>query len=392
MFRLGRLFLFGLIVALLSAPGAVAQSNLPDGAPQALTQFDTDWSNHSVDLSELRSGGPPKDGIPSIDAPSFLSADAASEWIEPHEPVILLEHHGVAKAYPLQILIYHEIVNDVVGGTPVAITFCPLCYSAVVFVRVVDGAPVTFGVSGMLRHSDMVMYDRRTESLWQQVTGRAIVGDQTGATLKRLPAQILSFEHVRQHVPDVRILDRPEGVNRPYGRNPYAGYDDVSQRPFLYDGPSDGRLPPMEKAVTVSRGNEHVAYPHSTTRAERVIHDDVDGTPLVVFHAPGAVSALDADRIADSRGVGSTGVFDRRVGEQTLTFAYDADAGDAGRFTDDQTGSTWTILGRAVDGPLQGTQLTRIPHGDYFAFAWFAFRPETRVYGVESEPPAEKRK
>jgi hypothetical protein len=368
------------LTLLIGGTAACAQStaDLPPDAPAPLKQFDTDWSKHTIDFSTLRSGGPPKDGIPSIDAPTFIPPSRASDWLQPQEPVIALHHNGNAKAYPLQILTFHEIVNDRIGGTPVAVTFCPLCYAALVFDRRIDGEAVEFGTSGMLRNSDLVMYDRTTESLWQQLTGKAIVGDRAGTTLSQVPAQIISFGQFRENFPRGSVLSRDTGYSRNYGQNPYAGYDDIDKRPFLYDGPRDDRLPPMEKVVAVSLGGTHVAYPHSVTRKERVIHDTVAGRPLVVFHAEGAVSALDKSRIAESKAVGSTGVFDRRADGQTLTFRY-----DDGRFVDEETGSTWTVTGRAVDGPLQGAQLDRVEHGNHFAFSWFAFRPETAVYGTE---------
>jgi hypothetical protein len=358
----------------------LSQPSLPPGAPPALQQFDTDYATHSIDLSTLKSGGPPKDGIPSIDDPSFVSVDAAGDWIAPEEPVILLEHGETARAYPLQILTHHEIVNDRIDGTPVAVTFCPLCYSALVFKRTLDGQVVEFGVSGLLRNSDLVMYDRKTETLWQQFTGEAIVGTLTGHTLKQLPSQIISFRQFADTHPDGTVLSRDTGYNRPYGRNPYAGYDDIEQTPFAFDGPVDDRLPPMAKVVAVTIGDTHKAYPHSTTEAERVIHDTVAGRPLAVLHAPGAVSALDAARIARSKETGSTGVFDRRVNGRTLHFSY----ADEGRFRDEETGSTWTVTGRAIQGPLKGTQLDRLPSGDYFAFAWFAFRPNAVLYNAGS--------
>jgi hypothetical protein len=364
----------------LASTTAVAQSSLPPDAPRALQQFDTDLTNTTVDLSTLRSGGPPKDGIPSIDNPSFVSIGAARDWIDPKEPVIALEIDGEVKAYPLQILTHHEIVNDRVGGMPVAVTFCPLCYSSIAFKRTLDGAPVTFGVSGLLRNSDLVMYDRTTETLWQQFTGEAIVGDRAGAELEIVPSQLISFRQFTENYPNGRVLSRDTGHNRPYGQNPYAGYDDVDSSPFAYDGPTDDRLPPKEKVIAVELDGTHKAYPHSVTKEKRVIHDTVADRPIVVVHAPGAVSALDARRIAESKEDGSTGVFDRRADGRTLTFSY---AGD-GRFTDEETGSTWTVTGRAIDGPLEGTQLDRIAHGDYFAFSWFAFRPEAALYTSSS--------
>ena len=358
---------------------AQAQS-LPTNAPPALQQFDTDYSKHSIDLSTLKSGGPPKDGIPSVDTPSFISVEAASDWVASEEPVIAFEHEGTARAYPLQILTHHEIVNDRVGGTPVAVTFCPLCYSALVFERTLDGEPVEFGVSGLLRRSDLVMYDRTTETLWQQLTGKAIVGDRTGHTLEQVPSQIVSFRQFTEAHPDGEVLSRDTGYDRPYGRNPYAGYDDIDNKPFAFDGPVDDRLPPMEKVVAVSVEETHKAYPHSTTEEERVIHDTISDRPVAVFHTPGAVSALDAAEIADSKEVGATGVFDRRVDGKTLTFSY----ADDGHFRDEETGSTWTVTGEAIRGPLEGTQLERIQSGDYFAFAWLAFRPDAAIYDAKA--------
>jgi len=304
----------------------------------------------------------------------------ARDWIAPEEPVIAVEHGGVARAYPLQILTHHEIVNDRMAGTAVAVTFCPLCYSALVFERTLDGEAVEFGVSGLLRRSDLVMYDRKTETLWQQLTGEAIVGDLTGQTLKQLPSQIVSFRQFGEVHPEGEVLSRDTGYNRSYGRNPYAGYDDIDNKPFAYDGPIDDRLPPMEKVVAVSVGNVHKAYPHSKTEEERVIHDTIGEQPLVVFHAPGALSALDAARIEDSKETGSTGVFDPRVEGRTLQFSYV----DRGRFRDAETGSTWSVTGEAVDGPLAGTQLDRVQHGDYFAFAWLAFRPDATIFGANT--------
>jgi len=360
---------------------AFGQSSVPQGAPQALSQFNTDLSNATIDLSTLRPGGPPKDGIPSIDNPSFVSIEDASRWIDSKEPVIAIEMNGVAKAYPLQILTHHEIANDEIGGTPVAVTFCPLCYSSIAFERTLDGEPVTFGVSGLLRKSDLVMYDRKSETLWQQFTGKAVVGDRAGEELEVIPSQLISFRQFAENYPDGTVLSRDTGHNRPYGQNPYAGYDDVDQSPFAYDGPTDDRLPPKEKVVAVSLDGTHKAYPHSITKEQRVLHDTMGDRSLVVFHAPGAVSALDARDIAESKEDGSTGVFDRRVDGRTLEFTY---AGD-GRFEDTATGSVWTVAGRAVEGPLEGTQLDRISHGDYFAFAWFAFRPDAAVYDQGEE-------
>ncbi len=366
-----------LLLALVLPSSAAGQRS---NASALLSPFDTDRTKRTIDVSELQAGGPPKDGIPSIDTPSFVSTEAARDWIEPQEPVIALEINGAARAYPLQVLTFHEIVNDRVGGVPVAVTFCPLCYSAIVFERILQGEPVEFGVSGLLRKSDLVMYDRKTETLWQQFNGQAIVGDLAGQTLEQVPSQIVSYQQFRSAYPDGQVLSRDTGHDRPYGQNPYAGYDDIDKKPFLFRGEQDGRLPPMEKVIAISMDGTDKAYPHRVTKEQRVIRDMVNGQPVVVWHGEGAVSALDAQQISRSKEVGSTGVFDPRVDGRTLHFRY-----EDGRFVDEETGSTWSITGRAVSGPLEGRQLERIGHGDYFAFAWFAFKPETTIYDADSQ-------
>ncbi len=345
------------------------------GVPQGLSGWKTDTSKRAIELSELKSGGPGKDGIPAIDRPRFVSPDEARRWLKPQEPVISLLVNGEARAYPLQILIWHEIVNDRIDGRAVAVTFCPLCYSAVAFDRTVDGREYTFGVSGMLRNSDMVMYDRQTESLWQQLTGEAIVGELTGTKLTQLPAQIISFEQFSSAYEQGQVLSRETGYKRDYGRNPYVGYDDIFQRPFLYQGKFDGRLAPMEKLITVSLNQVDKAYPYSETRKRRTIHDEVGQQPIVIFHGPGAVSALDQAEIASSRQAGSVGVFDPRIDGRRLSFRF-----VNGKFMDEETGSTWDITGQAIEGTLKGKRLTPIVHGNEFAFAWLAFKPQTIIY------------
>ena len=369
-----------LVLALLAAGCADAQT-----AERALPGFETNTARRAIDLDELQAGGPPKGGIPALDAPRFVAAEAAAVWLEPQEPVVLLRVGGAAKVYPLQILTWHEVVNDSLGGAPVAVTFCPLCYSAVAVDRRVETdagtRTLTFGVSGLLRHSDLVMYDRQTETLWQQFTGEALVGDLVGTTLDVLPAQIVSFAQARAAAPEAPVLSRETGHDRPYGENPYVGYDDVDARPFLYRGVEDGRLPPMARVVAVEvEGGAFRAYPARTTRERGVVADTLGGAALVVFHTGGATTALGARRIAEAREVGTTGVFRPTVERGGERLALSFRPAPDGAFVDDQTGSTWAVTGEAVAGPLAGARLAPLRHHDTFAFAWFAFRPETTVY------------
>ncbi|HVH30644.1 MAG TPA: DUF3179 domain-containing protein, partial [bacterium] len=298
------------------------------------------------------SGGPSKDGIPAIDAPRFDAVAAADKWLTLREPVILFERAGEGRGYPLQILIWHEIANDTVAGLPIAVTFCPLCNTSIVFDRRLDGRALDFGTTGKLRFSDLVMYDRQTESWWQQATGEAIVGEMTGKRLVFLPSQIISWETFKLTYPKGAVLNRETGHGRPYGRNPYVGYDDIHSSPFLYHGPKDGRLPPMERVVTLSLNGEDVAYPFSVMEKVRVVSDTVGDRPIVVMFTKGVTSALDGGSVSDSRDIGGTGVFERTLYGKVLTFRT-----SGVRFIDAQTGSTWNILGVATAGPLAGKRL-----------------------------------
>ena len=336
--------------------------------------WDTDFRFHTVPYSEIRSVIP-RDNIPSIDSPEFLSPTEASAWLKGVEPVVFIEIDGDARAYPLQILTWHEIVNDEVGGAPVAVTFCPLCNSAIAFDRLFDGVELEFGVSGNLRNSDLIMYDRQTHSWWQQFTGEGIVGRYAGRNLQQLPASIVSFADFRQAHPDGQVLSRDTGYSRQYGRNPYAGYDTTEGNPFLFRGDLDGRLLPVERVIAVTIDDVDVAFPLTVLQEEGAINYSVGEQRIAVFHRSGTASALDGRSIAESRDVGAAGVFDADLDGQALTFVA-----EDGVIKDEQTGSVWDILGRAVEGPLAGERLTPMLHGNHFWFAWAVFKPDTIVY------------
>ena len=336
--------------------------------------WETNFSKRNVPYNEIFSGGVPRDGIPPIDDPRFVSVEDADEWLEEKEPVIALEIEGEAKAYPLQILTWHEIANDTLAGVPVSVTFCPLCNSAIVFDRRVDGEVYDFGVSGNLRNSDLIMWDRQTQSWWQQLTGEAIVGQLTGAQLDILPATLTAWKDFRVTYPDALVLSRDTGHRRSYGANPYAGYDEVGRSPFLFFGQEDDRLLPMERVAAVTVGDESAAFPFDFLESERVVHHSLGGEDLVVFFKPGARSALDQRSIADSREVGSTGIYHRELDGRALTFDSEGDG-----FVDRETSTKWNIFGQGVSGALAGQRLTPIEHANHFWFAWAAFRPDTTV-------------
>ena len=273
----------------------------------------TDFARHSVPFDEFLSGGPPKDGIPALDAPRF-AAVSATTFLESREPVVELTVDGETRAYPIQILIWHEIVNDELGGVPVAVTFCPLCNTAIAFDRRVEGRTLDFGTTGKLRHSDLVMYDRQTESWWQQFGGEALVGRYTGTRLERLPARIVAWADFARSHPRARVLTRETGFDRSYGDNPYEGYDDVDSPP-IFAVPEDDRLPPKERVVYVERGKESVAVPYLTLARKRVVRLELGGSELVFRWRGGVASALDAGEIASGRDVGAADVTEngRRV-------------------------------------------------------------------------------
>ena len=274
----------------------------------AATWPNTDFSKSSVDFDEILWGGVPKDGIRSIENPRFVAASDVTDLAET-EPVIGLIINGDARAYPLGVLTRHEIANDVVGGIPVAVTYCPLCNSAVVFDRRVAGRILEFGVSGNLRNSDLVMYDRQTESWWQQFLGEAIVGEMTGTQLTMIPARLESFAKFKERAPDGKVLD-PSG----YGVNPYVGYDTRNKPYQFFSGPFPEGIEPMVRVVVVE--GEAWSLPLLSAKGE------IRQGDLVLTWTPGQNSALDTRRIAEGRDVGNV-VVERLRDGRTEDIRYD---------------------------------------------------------------------
>lgn len=356
----------------------VAKNGKPLLNDQPIYSFEDYWATnfnlHTVSYSEIFSGGVPRDGIPPIDNPSFVSMAEAAGWLTDQEPVFVVTVNGQTKGYPLQVLIWHEVVNDTLAGVPIAVTFCPLCNSAVTLERTLNGQVLDFGVSGKLRNSDLIMWDRQTESWWQQLTGESIVGELVGEQLDIIPTQLVSFADFKTGFPDAPVLSKETGFNRPYGSNPYRGYD-TDQQPFLFAGEIDSRLKAVERVIAIESGGEAAAYPYKVLADRHVVADTVGGQDVVIFWQAGTTSALDGGSIADSRDVGAAGVFDPNLNGQKLTFQWTGDA-----FVDNQTGSTWNIFGEAIAGELAGQTLTPVLHANHFWFAMAAFFPEVRIY------------
>ena len=266
----------------------------------------TDFSKSSVAWNEIMSGGPPKDGIPALSDPQFVKV-SQKQKIGDREPVITVEIDGqTPRAYPVRYLTWHEIVNDKIGNTPVAVTFCPLCNSGITFDRRVNGKLRTFGVSGKLRNSDMVMYDRETESWWQQAIGKGIVGVHEGDTLTQLPSWMESWAEFKDRNPKGLVMAQPAFPRR-YGANPYAGYDSLS-RPLRYDGEMPPhQVPPLARVVRVG---------DSAWTVQRVREEGgVSENGIKIFWSAGQASALDKQDINGSKDVGTIRVKDAKTGK-----------------------------------------------------------------------------
>ena len=244
--------------------------------------------------------------------------------------------------------------------------------------RTVNGQVLDFGVSGLLRASNLVMYDRQTESWWQEVTGEAVVGELTGSRLELLPWNLIAWEEFKEAFPEGEVLSRDTGYSRPYGQNPYVRYD--TSYPFLVDGPVDGRLPAIERVVGIEIGDEALAVPYTALKEERVVEYKLGEQDLAVFYQEGLASTLDSRVIANGRDTGTAAVFDPRLDGEKLTFVV-----REGQIVDVQTVSTWNLLGKAESGPLAGRQLRPLPFLPApFWFSWVVFRPYTQVYAGTS--------
>lgn len=349
----------------------------------------TDFSQSSIDASEVFSGGPPPDGIPPYypanyvypddspvragSAPAFFVeyTDDYSEtdtYLPDEQQVIAVEVDGDARAYPLLLLNNHEIVNTEIGGVPVAVTFCPLCNASVVFEREFNDQVFHFGVSGLLRNSDLVMWDHETQSWWQQFTGEAIVGELTGTQLVNVPSLVVSWGEFKAEFPDGLVLANQTG--RTTDRVSYAGYDAQGETP-LFAGEADPRLFATERVLGYFGPEGAVAYPFTSLAETQVVNDMIGETPSVVFWQTGSVSLF-----TSSIETGSAAMYIAELEDGTpLSFYIDDNT-----IRDEQTDSAWNVFGRATEGELEGTELRQRLSYPHFWFAWAAFRPDTIIW------------
>jgi len=338
----------------------------------------TDFSKSKVPFDQILSGGPGRDGIPPIYNPDFESVTEAKAWLAPTEPVIVVEFNSQARAYPLRILTWHEIVNDRIGDTAFFVTFCPLCNAAVVYDSRIDGRIHHFGVSGKLRNSDMVMWDHESESWWQQLSGEGIVGKYSGRRLKILPSQLLSFDTFAQLRPDGKVLSQETGHRRDYGRNPYIEYDSGS--PFFPIFDHQQKLPKLQRVIGFHSKKQSYALDLGRLKNRKFARVRLpDGSEKVIFHLSSANSALDRERISASKKVPHVTVWDLEHRDGFLDLIY-----RDGYLYDKKTRIAWNALGEGFQEGRKIDQLKSSKAGVYFAFAWFGFYPKTTLLDLTS--------
>lgn len=360
---LGQISITEMRQAILDA-GVTRREGTPRGGGEEVEEvMVTNGVKHIVPLDQVISGGPSKDGIPSIDKPQFISASEAEAFLKEDDLVLGIELNGDAKAYPRRILVWHEIVNDVVGGVPVVVTYCPLCYTGAAFERVLDGEVIEFGVSGKLYNSDLVMYDRKTDSYWSQIMGRAIVGELAGQSLKRLPLDTLEWKNWKKLHPETKVLSTNTGFNRNYNVDPYSGYYGNDFVMFPLEN-LDQRLHPKTVVYGVAIEGEAKAYPaDEVKKMGGVVNDIVGGTPIVVLHHPEANTVK---------------IYARTVLGEIL----ELEAAN-GVLVDKSSGSRWSYDGEGLSEQYAGVQLTEVISPPNFWFAWAAFHPETDLFLAE---------
>ncbi|MCH7953268.1 MAG: DUF3179 domain-containing protein, partial [Chloroflexi bacterium] len=301
--------------------------------------------------------------IPPIDGPRYEDA-SGGDWLEDNDLVIgYTGASGSAWAFPVKILNLHEIVNDELDGVPVLISYCPLCRSAIVYDRRLDGRELTFGNSSALYESDLVMFDRETRSYWWQVAGEAIVGTLTGARLTTLPSTTATWAQWLEEHPETLVLSRETGFARSYDRDPFAGYrDQVNDERFPFPVSAaalDGRLAPGDEVLGLTVGGESRAY-SARALGDAAVNDTLGGEEIVVFSTEDGPTAA---------------AYLANAGDGTLSFSY-----SDGKYRDAQTGSLWNLSGEAVSGPLQGATLELLPGRYTFWFAYIAAFPDADVY------------
>lgn len=316
-------------------------------------------------VENILSGGPPKDGIPPIDNPQYISVLEAETFLEQDDIVFIIESRDAVKVFPQKILVWHEIVNDVFNGEIATVTYCPLTGSAIGFKGSFNGVETTFGTSGKLVNSNLIMYDRASDSYWPQILGTAINGVNKGKTLEEFPVIWTRWDKVKIKHPNALVLSTETGFLRSYGSDPYGSYQEKgtyydSGDPLFPVMATDDRLGAKEVVVGVKMNGSFLAILKKSLVEEKVVNLSIDDHPIVAFYD----ESLDTVR-----------VYSRKLQERTLNFSL-----IEGKRVDRESESEWTEQGESISGEMKATELELVNSFDVMWFGWVAYYPHTEIY------------
>jgi len=356
--------LFFIFIAILSL-ACSKEENDPAGSNPGNTGGNETWL---IPADQVFNGGPGKDGIPSIDAPQFsppASIDGIG-FLTPNDLIIGVKVGDEVRGYPHPIMDWHEIVNDEVDSLPLAITYCPLTGTAIGWQRVLNGNTTTFGVSGLLYNTNLMPYDRATNSVWSQMLLTSVNGTEIGTEIETYPLIETTWEHWKNLYPESKVLDVRTGFNRSYGQYPYGDYK-TNQSLLLFPVENeDSRLPAKERGLGVSVGAQSRFYRFQHfTGGEVVAHnDELNGTDIIV---------------AGSSSRNFLVAYNAEV-EPGVVLNFSPVEGQGKIIMKDEQGNSWTIFGEAVEGPYEGQRLKPLTSYIGMWFAWAAFHPEIEVF------------
>jgi hypothetical protein len=354
--KMNKILLILLAFGIVGLVGCTAGTQVVQRTSQGISdeiQTLSDGTKYIVHPDEILSGGPSKDGIPSIDNPKFQPAEEADKWLNDNDLVLGLDYKGTVKAYPHRILNWHEIVNDKVDDERVLVTYCPLCRTGIAFKPIVDNEEVEFGTSGKLYNSELVMYDRKTDSYWAQSLGKAIIGLSTGQVLEKVPLDTVRWKDWKKVHPDTQVLRKPAGFIRDYDRNPYSGYENNDGLYFPVDN-KDDRLKPKIIVYGVEFDKSAKAYSEDDVKQEKLINDIVGNVPIAV------VWYNDLNTVK---------IFERTLNGETLEFELSDNK------IIDNKNNEWTVKDMKE-------KLEIVDTFGHFWFAWAAFFPDTELYNA----------
>jgi hypothetical protein len=322
------------------------------------TITETDGQKHSIPLNEIISGGVKRDGIPSIDKPRYESVAVADRYLDDDGFGLLVEVNNRARFYPYQVLVWHEIVNDNFQGKKLAVTYCPLCFSGIVFGREFNDQVFEFGTSGKLYNSNLLMYDRTSDSLWSQALGEAVVGPLTGKKLEVYPSLTISWNEFKKNFRSGEVLSKNTGESRDYTRNPYGDYF-INNSIFFPVNNKDSRLESKQIIFGAKNESGTKAFALEDVQKTKLINDKVGDLPVLVLW---------------DQTLKTVKAFERQIDGKEITFSL------SGETIVDESGSKWNSSGRSTAGSNNGFKLKVIPLENTFWFSWASSHPKTEVY------------